>query len=62
VPGIYIRNDAYHYDGTVDATILNGRVQLGVEEKYLADIFAATYVTSARICVSHAARLIRIGA
>jgi hypothetical protein len=48
VPGIYIRNDAYHYDGTVDATIFNGRVQVGVEEKYLADIFAATYVTSAK--------------
>jgi hypothetical protein len=48
VPGIYIRNDAYHYDGTVDATVFNGRVQVGVEEKYLADIFAATYVTSAK--------------
>lgn len=48
-PGLYIRNDAYHYAGEVDATVFNGLVQIGVQEEYLADIFALTYVTSAKI-------------
>jgi hypothetical protein len=49
VPGFYVRNDAYHYEGEASATIFNGRVQLGVEEQYLADILAITYVTPLKI-------------
>jgi hypothetical protein len=49
VPGVYVRNDAYHYDGSADRTVFDGLVQIGVEEKYLADIMAVTYVTSAKI-------------
>ena len=49
VPGFYVRNDAYHYEGEASATIFNGRVQLGVEEQYLADILAITYVTPFKI-------------
>jgi hypothetical protein len=48
-PGLYIRNDAYHYEGTVNATVFNGRIALGVEENYLADILALTYVTPWKI-------------
>ena len=49
VPGVYVRNDAYHYDGSANRTVFDGLVQIGVEEKYLADIMAVTYVTSAKI-------------
>jgi hypothetical protein len=48
-PGLYVRNDAYHYQGDVDATIFDGRVQLGVEEKYLVDVLSLTYVTPLKI-------------
>ena len=48
-PGLYVRNDAYHYEGTVNATVFNGRIALGVEENYLADILALTYVTPWKI-------------
>jgi hypothetical protein len=48
-PGLYVRNDAYHYEGEVGATIFDGNVQLGVEERYLADILALTYVTPWKI-------------
>jgi hypothetical protein len=48
-PGLYVRNDAYHYEGEVGATIFNGNVQLGVDERYLADILALTYVTPWKI-------------
>ena len=37
--GLYVRNDAYHYEGEVGATIFDGNVQLGVEERYLAEDF-----------------------
>jgi hypothetical protein len=49
VPGLYIRNDAYHYEGEAERTIFNGLVQLSVEEQYLADILAITYVTPFKI-------------
>jgi hypothetical protein len=48
-PGLYVRNDAYHYQGDVSATIFDGRVQLGVEEKYLIDVLSLTYVTPLKI-------------
>ena len=48
-PGVYVRNDAYHYEGEVGARIFDGNVQLGVEERYLADILALTYVTPWKI-------------
>lgn len=48
-PGLYVRNDAYHYEGEVNATVFNGRIALGVEEDYLADILALTYVTPWKI-------------
>jgi hypothetical protein len=48
-PGLYVRNDAYHYQGDVSATIFDGRVQLGVEEKYLVDVLSLTYVTPLKI-------------
>ena len=31
-PGLYVRADAYHYEGEVDATIFNGQIALGVEQ------------------------------
>ena len=47
--GLYVRNDAYHYEGEVNATVFNGRIALGVEQNYLADILALTYVTPWKI-------------
>ena len=44
-PGLYVRNDAYRYEGEVNATVFNDRIALGVREDYLADILALTYVT-----------------
>jgi len=49
VPGIYVRNDAYHYEGDADAIIFNGLVEFGVQEKYMADILAINVVTPAKI-------------
>jgi hypothetical protein len=45
VPGVYFRTDAYHYEAAVERTILNGFVQLGVEQEYTATIASITYVT-----------------
>ena len=49
VPGFYFRTDAYHYNGDADATVLNGFVQLGLEQDYTATIAALTYVTPWKI-------------
>lgn len=48
-PGLYVRNDAYHYEGDVNTTIFDGRIALGVQQDYLADILALTYVTPWKI-------------
>ncbi|MGB6347869.1 MAG: transporter [Methyloceanibacter sp.] len=48
-PGLYVRNDAYHYEGDAGATVLNGKVQISVDEQYMADILALTYVTPWKI-------------
>jgi hypothetical protein len=48
-PGLYVRNDAYHYEGQASAVVLDGDVQLGIDQKYLADILALTYVTPWKI-------------
>ena len=44
-PGFYVRNDDYHYQGSADRTVFDGLVQLNVDQDYLADIFALSYVT-----------------
>jgi hypothetical protein len=49
VPGIYVRNDAYHYQGNADRTVLDGLVELGVDQKYMADILAVTVVTPYKV-------------
>jgi hypothetical protein len=49
VSGLYVRNDDYAYGGTADATVFDGRVQIGVEENFIADILAVTYVTPIKI-------------
>lgn len=48
-PGFYLRTDAYHYKGDVDATVFNGLVELGVDQEYTATIAALTYVTPWKI-------------
>jgi hypothetical protein len=48
-PGVYLRADAYHYEGSADATVFNGFVQLGIEEDYTASIFALSVVTPWKI-------------
>jgi hypothetical protein len=47
--GLYVRTDAYHYEGRADTTIFNGRVAVGVEQEYTATIAALTYVTNMKI-------------
>ena len=32
-PGLYFRTDAYHYEGSVNATVFDGRIALGVEQR-----------------------------
>jgi hypothetical protein len=49
VPGLYVRDDAYHYEGSADRVIFNGRVNLEVDETYLADVLAISYVTPFKI-------------
>jgi hypothetical protein len=49
VPGLYVRDDAYHYQGDADRIVFDGRAQLSVDEKYLADLLAVTYVTPFKI-------------
>jgi hypothetical protein len=49
VPGVYVRTDAYHYEGDADRTIFDGRVGLSVDEDYTASIFALSYVTPLKI-------------
>lgn len=49
VPGLYVRDDAYHYEGSAGRTIFDGRVSLEVDEQYLADLLAITWVTPFKI-------------
>ena len=42
VPGLYILNDVYHYDGKANALAFNGAVQVGVEAKFTADFLPIT--------------------
>jgi hypothetical protein len=48
-PGLYVRDDAYHYEGDASRIIFNGNAQLNVDQKYLADLLALTYVTPFKI-------------
>ena len=47
--GILFRSDAYHYNGSADTTIFDGRIALGVDQDYTASLFALTYVTPWKI-------------
>ena len=49
VPGIYVRNDAYHYDGDAQKLIFDGLIQASVQERYTADILALSVVTPVKI-------------
>jgi hypothetical protein len=49
VPGLYILNDVYHYDGKANALAFNGAVQVGVEAKFTADFLPITYVTKRKV-------------
>ncbi len=44
-PGFYFRADAYHYEASVDRTVFNDFVQLGVAQDYTATIAGLTYVS-----------------
>ena len=48
-PGFYSRTDAYHYNGSVDTTIFDGRIALNVDQDYTATLFALSYVTPWKI-------------
>jgi len=49
VPGIYVRNDAYHYEGDASRLIFNGLIQANVDQRYIADLLAISIVTPATI-------------
>ncbi len=49
VPGLYVRDDAYHYEGSAQRVIFNGNVNLQVDQNYMADLLAITYVTPFKI-------------
>jgi len=49
VPGLYVLNDVYHYQGSANALVFNGAVQLGVDAKFTADFLPLTYVTKWKI-------------
>ena len=55
-PGFYFRGDAYHYNGSADTTISDGRVALGVDQDYTATLMALTYVTPWRPSVGPSPR------
>jgi hypothetical protein len=48
-PGVYFRGDVYHYNGSANTTIFDGRIALNIDEKYTATLFALSYVTSWKI-------------
>ena len=48
-PGFYFRGDAYHYNGSADTTIFDGRIALNVDQDYTATLMALTYVTPWKI-------------
>jgi hypothetical protein len=43
-PGLYLRNDAYFYNGTVNRAVLEGAVNLDLDAFLFADIITASYV------------------
>jgi len=49
VPGVYVRNDAYHYEGDASTLIFDGLIETGVQQKYMADILAISVVTPFKI-------------
>lgn len=49
LPGLYVRNDAYHYEGTADRLVFNGKIGLGLDQSYMADLLALSYVTKLKI-------------
>jgi hypothetical protein len=49
VPGFYFRTDVYHYEGSAERTVLNGFVQLGVDQDLTATLATLTYVTPWKI-------------
>jgi hypothetical protein len=48
-PGWYSRTDIYHYNGSANTTIFNGRIAIDVDEDYTATLFALNYVTPWKI-------------
>jgi len=48
-PGVYVRTDAYHYNGSADTTIFDGRIGLSVEQDYTATLAALNIVTPWKI-------------
>lgn len=45
VPGVYFRTDAYHYEGSAETTIFDGRIGLSVDQDYTATLPALNIVT-----------------
>lgn len=44
-PGVYMRNDIAYYDGSVDRTLLSGKVQGKIEARLLVNLIRPTFVT-----------------
>src|SRR5262245_12966566 len=48
-PGLYFRNDVYHYEASAERTVFNGFVQVGVDQELTATIATFTYITPWKI-------------
>ncbi len=48
-PGVYVRTDAYHYSGSADTTIFDGRIGFSVDQDYTATLAALNIVTPWKI-------------
>ena len=49
VPGFYVADYLYHYEGSASALVFNGAVQAGVEARETADFLSLTYVPKWKI-------------
>jgi hypothetical protein len=44
-PGLYLRNDVLYYNGAIDATLIGGKVRLGLNQWSVSDVISPTIVT-----------------
>jgi hypothetical protein len=48
-PGLYLRDDVIYYNGSVGASVIGGKVRIGISQWSLSNVFDPTYVTPLHI-------------